>query len=213
MLTCVAPNLEHYAERHSAPAGALYDALAQDTKATTDRPQMQVGRIEGSLLKLLTGLTRAERALELGTFTGYSTLKIAEGLKDGGTVTTLELDPRYAAMARRYFSQSPVGQRVDLRVGPALETLAQLPGPYDLVFIDADKENYPRYYELCVERVRSGGLLIIDNVLWSGKVDDADCQDPETAAIRALNLRIAQDPRVEAVMLTVRDGITLARRR
>ncbi len=213
MLTCVSPNLERYAERHSAPAGALYDALAHDTKATTDRPQMQVGRIEGSLLKLLTGLTRAERALELGTFTGYSTLKIAEGLKDGGTVTTLELDPQYAALAQRYFFQSPVGHRVDLRVGPALETLAQLPGPYDLVFIDADKENYPRYFELCVERVRPGGLLIIDNVLWSGKVDDDDFQDPETAAIRELNLRIARDPRVEAVMLTVRDGITLARRR
>jgi caffeoyl-CoA O-methyltransferase len=165
------------------------------------------------LLKLLTSLTRAERALELGTFTGYSTLKIAEGLKEGGTVTTLELDPQYAALARRYFSQSPVGHRVDLRVGPALQTLASLPGPYDLVFIDADKESYPRYFELCVERVRPGGLLIIDNVLWSGKVDDADYQDAETAAIRELNRIIAQDPRVEAVMLTVRDGITLARRR
>lgn len=213
MLTCVSPSLEHYAERHSAPAGALYEALAIDTQASTDRPQMQVGRIEGSLLKLLTSLTRAERALELGTFTGYSTLKIAEGLKEGGTVTTLELDPQYAALARRYFSQSPVGHRVDLRVGPALQTLASLPGPYDLVFIDADKESYPRYFELCVERVRPGGLLIIDNVLWSGKVDDADYQDAETAAIRELNRNIAQDPRVEAVMLTVRDGITLARRR
>jgi caffeoyl-CoA O-methyltransferase len=149
--------------------------------------------------------------LEIGTFTGYSALSMAEGLPDDGSVVTCEIEPAHADMARRYFDASPHGRKIGIRMGPALETLAHLEGPFDLAFIDADKENYPAYYERTVELVRPGGLILVDNTLWSGLV--LKPHDRESIAIDSLNKRIAGDARVENVLLTVRDGLQVVRRK
>jgi caffeoyl-CoA O-methyltransferase len=175
-----------------------------------DAPQMLTGRLEGRLLKLLAALCGAERVLEIGTFTGYSALSMAEGLPDDGRIITCEIEKAHAAMAQRYFDRSPHGKKIEIRLGPALETLASLTGPFDLAFIDADKGNYPAYYERSVELVRPGGLILVDNTLWSGQV--LNPQDAESKAIDALNRRIAADARVENVLLTVRDGLQVVRK-
>ena len=174
-------------------------------------PEMQVGLLEGRFLKMLVCLTGAKRVLELGMFTGYSALMMAEGLPEDGRLITCEVDPRAEAIAKKYFAESPHGQKIEVRMGPALETIKTLSGPLDLVFIDADKANYCNYYEACFPLVKPGGLIIGDNVLWSGKVTDP--QDENTRAIVAFNDLIQSDPRVENVCLTVRDGMMLAWKR
>jgi caffeoyl-CoA O-methyltransferase len=157
------------------------------------------------MLVLLTG---ARRILEIGTFTGYSALIWAEALPRDGRVVTCDINPETTEIARRYFAESPHGHKIEIKLGPALESLKLINGPFDLCFIDADKESYPAYYEACLERVRPRGLIILDNMLRSGRVLDA--ADPEGAAIDRLNERIRHDPRVENVLLPVRDGIMLA---
>jgi caffeoyl-CoA O-methyltransferase len=156
-------------------------------------------------------LANARRVLEIGTFTGYSSLSIAAGLPADGRVVTCDVDPDATAIARRYWARSEHGAKITLELRPALETLATLTGPFDLVFIDADKVNYQRYWDACVPLVRSGGVLLADNVLWSGNVLAPQTQDDH--AIVAFNRHVAQDDRVEQVMLTVRDGITVAVKR
>jgi caffeoyl-CoA O-methyltransferase len=147
--------------------------------------------------------------LEIGTFTGYSALMMAEGLPGDGRLVTCEINPKAAEIARRYFAKSPHGHKIEIRLGAALETIATLAEPLDIVFIDADKTNYLNYYEACVPLLRPGGLIVADNVLWSGKVIDPN--DDDTRAIVAFNERVQADPRVENVCLTVRDGMMLAR--
>ena len=171
-------------------------------------PQMQVDRIEGELLKLLVRLTGARLILEIGTFTGYSALMMAAGLPNDGRLITCEVDPMAEPIARRYFAESPHGSKIDLRMGPALQTIEKLTGPIDVVFIDADKPNYSKYYEASMALLKPGGLLIGDNVLWSGKVIDP--KDEKDYAIVAFDNLVQSDPRVENVCLTVRDGIMLA---
>jgi caffeoyl-CoA O-methyltransferase len=156
-------------------------------------------------------LTGARRILEIGMFTGYSALMMAEGLPDDGRLITCDVNPRAEGVARRYFAESPHGQKIEIRMGPALETIATLAGPLDMVFIDADKTNYMNYYEACLPLLRSGGLIAADNVLWSGKV--LQPEDDDTRAIVAFDERVQADPRVENVCLTVRDGIMLAWKR
>ena len=173
-------------------------------------PQMQVGRLEGTFLKMLVALTRARCVLEIGMFTGYSALMMAAGLPEDGRLVTCDIDPESEAMARSFFARSPHGHKIEIRMGPALDTLAVLPGPFDLVFIDADKTSYPAYYEAAVERVPSGGLIVIDNTLWSGAV--LEPQDDDTRAIVEVARRVQADSRVENALLTVRDGMLLARR-
>ena len=148
--------------------------------------------------------------LELGTFTGYSALMMAEGLPDDGELVTCDIDQNAAAMAQEFFSRSPHGKKIHLRMGPALETLKSLQGPFDLAFIDADKERYVDYYDALVPLIRPNGLIVADNTLWSGKV--VDPQDASTRAIVAFNARVTADPRVENVLLSVRDGVMLARK-
>ncbi len=172
--------------------------------------QMLTGRIEGRLLKMLAGLVRAKRVLEIGTFTGYSALSLAEGLPDDGRVITCELDPTHVAIARRHFAASPHGRKVDLRVGRAIDTIATLSGPFELVFIDADKPSYPQYWRAAAELVAVGGVIVVDNALWSGQV--LDPRDDESRAIAETNRLIAADARFEHVLLSVRDGVHLARR-
>jgi caffeoyl-CoA O-methyltransferase len=174
-------------------------------------PQMLSGRTEGQLLRLLIRSIRASRVLEVGTFTGYSALMMAEALPADGELITLEVDPKAEAVARRYFAESEHGRKIRLLMGPALETLGTLAGPFDFAFVDADKQNYRRYYDRVVPLLRPGGMLAVDNVLWSGRV--LDPRDEETRAIHELNERARTDPGVEHVLLTVRDGVLLVRKR
>lgn len=203
--------IETYAERHSSPASELIDALAAETRATQKYPQMLIGSVEGSLLRTLAKAIRAERILEIGTYTGYSALWMAEALPDGGTLITCDTDPVSTALARQYWARSPDGDKIELRLGDASDTVKTLEGPFDLVFLDADKRGYVDYWETCVPMVRSGGLLIADNVLWGGAV-----LAPESASDLALvefNKHVTADPRVDNTLLSVRDGLMVALKR
>jgi caffeoyl-CoA O-methyltransferase len=203
--------LEEYAERHSTPPDPLLAELAEETKATMASPQMLTGPVEGRFLELLVAASGARRVLEIGTFTGFASLSMARALPPDGRIDTLDIEPRHAEVAQRYFDRSPDGDKITLHLGPALETIDGLEGEFDLVFIDADKENYDAYFEAVLPRLSERGLIAIDNTLWSGRV--LDPPDETTRLIAALNDKLAADERVVAVQLTVRDGITLVRRR
>ena len=213
MLTLVPEAIERYAVAHTSPLPEIYERLRVETYAKTERPIMQVGPLEGRFLKTLAILTQARRVVEVGTFTGYSALSIAEGMVAGGHLVTCEIDPEVAAIAQRYFGEASWGDGIDLRLGSAVDTLTslELDGPLDMAFLDADKENYVTYYEALVPRLRAGGVLVADNVLWSGRVLEPDSSSDH--ALAAFNAHVQQDPRVDVVMLTVRDGISLAVKR
>jgi caffeoyl-CoA O-methyltransferase len=213
MIPLVAPALEAYAADHCAPLPALLDEVHAHTHAHVEGAHMLVDRAEGALLRLLVRLVRGCRVLEVGTFTGYSALCMASALPDDGELITCELDARHAEIAQGFFDRSPDGRKIALRRGPALETLRTLDGPFDLVFLDADKENYPGYLELAVPLLRPGGLLVADNVLWSGRVVDEAEQEEATRALRRYNDLVVADPRLEPVLLTVRDGVSVCWRR
>lgn len=204
--------IEDYVHANTTPVLEIFERLREETQRTMESPQMQVGAVEGTLLRLLVKLSGAKRALEIGMFTGYSGLMIASGLPDDGTLITCDVNPKAEEMARRYFAESPYGRKITIRMGPALDTIETIDGPLDFVFIDADKENYVRYWDAVVPKVRPGGLIVADNVLWSGRVVLANPAE-STRAIQAFNERVRADDRVEQVMLTVRDGMTIAMRR
>jgi caffeoyl-CoA O-methyltransferase len=203
--------VEQFARDHTEPESELHLRLREETYRVMDRPQMQIDVIEGRFLKMLVRLTGARTILEIGMFTGYSALMLAEGLPDDGRLITCDVDPKAEAIARRYFSESPHGHKITIRMGPALETIKTLSGPLDLVFIDADKPNYSNYYEASLSLLKPGGLIVADNVLWSGKV--LDPKDADDHAIVAFDRMVQSDPRVENVCLTVRDGMMLAWKR
>jgi predicted O-methyltransferase YrrM len=203
--------VEQFAHDHTEPESELFRRLREETYREMQSPQMQVGRIEGQFLKMLVRLTGARRVLEIGMFTGYSGLMMAEGLPDDGRLITCDVNPKAEAIARRYFAESSHGHKIEIRMGPALETIKTLDEPLDLVFIDADKTNYLNYYEAVLPRLRPGGLIVADNVLWSGRV--LNPEDDDTRAIVAFDNRVAEDPRVAKVCLTVRDGLMLAWKR
>ena len=209
----VDPEVERYAAEHSDSEPPHLAELALETRDFSPAANMMVGPLEGQFLALMVGLTNARRILEIGTFTGYSALSMAAALPPGGTITTCEVNPDHAAVARRHFEASPYADRIDLRLGPALDTIAALDGPFDLVFVDADKENYPNYYEAVLPRLAPDGVILADNVLWSGRVVDAADESDSTTAIRAFNDRVRDDPRVTCVILTIRDGVSVIRRR
>lgn len=204
--------IEAYAEAHSMPESSICRALREETHRTMEYPQMLVGPLEGAFLKMMTQLVGAKRVLEVGMFTGYSALCFAEALSEDGTVTTCEIDEQSAAVARRYFAQAPCGGKISIRMGPALETMRTLIGPFDLIFIDADKTNYLNYYRCSLDLLAPNGVILIDNVLWSGDVLTQPPPDESTAAIQELNRTVASDPRVTAVLVTIRDGILMVRR-
>ena len=208
----VPEDIDAYAEAHTTPPPELMAELAEETKATMSSPGMLTGTVEGRLLEQLVFALRARRVLELGTYSGYSSLSMAAALPEGGHIETCEVDEAHAEVAQRYIDRSPYADRITIHLGPALETIERLGGVWEFVFIDADKENYANYYEALLPRLAPSGLMAIDNTLWSGRVlDDADDSEA-TRAIRDLNDRIAADDRVIAVQLTVRDGVTLVRR-
>jgi caffeoyl-CoA O-methyltransferase len=206
----VEPQIEEYAEEHTSPDGELFERLAEETRAKTTAPQMMVGRIEGGFLATLVRLRGAQRILELGTFTGYSSISMASALPPGGSIITCDVDPEATGIARRYMDESGYGDRIEIRLGPALETIATLEGPFDVVFIDADKPNYLNYIEAVLTRLTDRGLIAVDNTLWSGEV--VEPQGDTARVIAGLNDRLAADPRLVVVQLTVRDGLTLIRR-
>jgi caffeoyl-CoA O-methyltransferase len=209
----VEPQVEEYAEAHSSPNGELFQRLAAETHEKTEVPQMMVGQLEGAFLAFLVRMLGARRVLELGTFTGYSSISMALALPPGGRVITCDVNTETNAIAVRYAEEAGVADRIDYRLGPALETIAELDGPFDLVFIDADKVNYVNYYEATLPLLADTGLMVVDNTLWHGAVADPSDREESTNAIRALNDRVLEDERVENVLLTVRDGMNLVRRR
>ena len=208
MLPELPQELEAYIYDHSDPESDLLKQLAEETRTSTKNPGMQISHAEGLLLRTLVGLTRARRVLELGTFTGYSALTMAEALTEGGEIITCDDDPEVTKIAQKYWDRSPHGSKISLRLGPALETVKKIDPPLDMVFIDADKENYINYWEACLPKVRPGGVIAVDNVLWSGRVLAPD--GPDARAIAAFNRHAAGDERVDKVILAVRDGVLLA---
>jgi caffeoyl-CoA O-methyltransferase len=202
-----------YAEDHTTPPVPLLGQLADETRETLPAPGMLTGTVEGRFLELLVYVSGARRILELGTYSGYSSLSMAAGLAEGGRIDTCEVDERHAEVAQRYIDQSPYADRITIHVGPALETIARLEGAFDFVFIDADKPNYVNYYEAVVPRLSERGFIAADNTLWSGRVLDEGDDSEGTRGIRAFNEHVRADDRVVSVMLTVRDGVTLIRPR
>jgi caffeoyl-CoA O-methyltransferase len=209
----VEPEVESYAAKHTTPPEPLLAELAEETRASLRSPQMLTGTIEGRFLELLVHGLGAKRVLELGTYSGYGTLSMAAGLPEGGRIDTCEISEEHAVVARRYLERAGYADRVTVHVGPALDTIRALEGEFDFVFIDADKGNYLAYYEEVLPRLSAHGLLAADNTLWSGRVLDQSDDSEDTRAIREFNERVAADERVTSVLLTVRDGITLVRRR
>jgi caffeoyl-CoA O-methyltransferase len=212
MLTIVPEEIETYAQQHST---ALPPLLAELMQATQEKfgglSAMLSGQVEGLLLQTLAASIGAKRTLEIGTFTGFSTLMTAAALPDDGEIVTLELSPEHAAFARSFFERSPDGHKVRLMEGPARDSLRSLEGPFDLVFIDADKAGYLDYYEAALPMLSERGVIAVDNVLWSGYV--LDPKEDDGRAIAAFNDHVARDQRVTNVILTVRDGIMLVRRK
>ena len=197
--------IEEYAFDHTSYEGDLLEQLEEETYEKLEIPQMTTGRIEARLLKLLARLVGAKRILEIGTFAGYSALSMAEALPEDGELVTCEIDPEAIIFAKKYFDLSEHGKKITLLEGSALESLKQISGPFDMAFIDADKENYSNYYDAIFPLIRPGGLMAIDNVLWSGRV--LDPKDNSDKAIHELNEKVVRDNRVESVMLPVRDGL------
>jgi len=207
--------LHAYVVAHGTPPDPVQAALIARTAALGGVSVMQIAPEQGALMTTLTRLLGVRHALEIGTFTGYSALCIARGLAPGGRLVCCDVSEEWAAIARDAWAEAGVADRIDLRIGPALDTIATLPteAHLDLVFLDADKESYAAYYEALLPRVRPNGVILVDNTLWSGAVVDPDRTDPATEAIRAFNARVAADDRVDCVLLAVSDGLTLLRKR
>ncbi|HAX46398.1 MAG TPA: methyltransferase [Nitrospina sp.] len=204
-------DIDNYAYDHTQIEDDLLWRLELETYDQLEIPQMLTGRIEGRLLKMLAQLVEAKRIIEIGTFGGYSALSMAEALPDSGYLITCEMDPVAIQFAQRFFDESPHGKKIVLKEGPALDTLKTLTGSFDMAFIDADKENYLNYYEALLPLMRPGGLIVVDNVLWGGRV--LNPQETSDHAIHRFNHRVKDDHRVEKVMLTIRDGVSLLRKR
>ena len=213
MKAIVPEEVESYAAAHSTAESEICGLIRKETYRTQEAPQMLVGPLEAAFLKAMIHLARARRVLEIGTFTGYSALAMAEALPNDGTVITCEVDPDAASMAHTFWERSPHGKKIEVRIGPALGTLATLAGPFDVIFIDADKINYVAYYRRGLELLSPHGVILIDNVLWSGEVLKTESQDPSTAAIQELNRTVSSDPRVNAALLTLRDGVFVITRK
>jgi caffeoyl-CoA O-methyltransferase len=206
------PGIEEYAEGHTTPDHEQLIKVALDTNDTLTDPQMMSGQVQGRFLQMLVHALRPRIVVEVGTFSGYAALAMAEVLPPDGRITTCEIDPQHAEFARRHIAASPYADRINVELGPAADTLRRLDGPFDFVFIDADKVSYLEYFELALEKLAPGGLIAADNALWNGDVLNADSPDPDTQALRKFNDAIAHDARVACVLVTIRDGLMLIRR-
>ena len=207
------PEIHRYLLDHGTPPDPVLRDLAEETARLGPISMMQIAPEQGAFMTLLARAIGAKRAVEVGTFTGYSALCIARGLPDDGQLLACDVSEEWTAIGRRYWERAGVAKKIELRLGPAVETLRALPvgTRFDMGFIDADKPSYPAYYEEILKRMRPGGLILVDNVLWFGRVVDPTADDPQTVAIRAFNDQVAADPRVDCVMLPISDGLTLLR--
>jgi len=204
-----------YLLRHGTEPDAVQRELIEETRRLGGISMMQVAPEQGAFLTLITRVTGARRAVEVGTFTGYSSLCIARGLPDDGKLLCCDVSEEWTSVGRRFWEKAGVAHKIELSIAPAAETLRALPARelFDLAFIDADKPGYPVYYEEILARLRPNGLILVDNVLWMGRVADPEAQDEHTRHIRAFNDKVVADPRVEVVMLAIADGVTLIRKR
>ena len=210
MLRLVDEAVEQYCLNHSTPETELYEELRKETYASMEIPQMLAGQLVGSFLQMLIRSCQAQRIVEVGTFTGYSTLKMAEALSDNGHIDTFEYEDKHADFAQRYFDKSPWGNKIKIHRGAALDNLRNVVGPIDLSFIDADKVNYINYYNHLVELTRPGGLIILDNALWSARV--LNPEDESDHALNEMNKFVHADKRVTSLLLPVRDGLMVAQK-
>jgi caffeoyl-CoA O-methyltransferase len=212
----LSPELEDYLVAHGTQPDSVLSKLAAETASEfPDAAGMQIGPEQGTFMTMLTRLSGARRALEIGTFTGYSSICIARGLADGGKLTCCDISEEWTSVARRYWQLAGLEDRIELRLRPAVETLREMPAgdSFDIAFIDADKGGYISYWDQVVPRIRPGGLIMVDNTLFSGRVTDPASPDANVQAVMAFNDHAAADDRVEVVILSVGDGLTLARRR
>lgn len=207
----VHPGIQKYVEQCTSEESELVGELVEASEQNLEHTDMISGRVVGRFLAMMVRISGAKRVLEIGTFSGYSALSMAEALPEDGELITCEYNERYEELARSFFEKSEERHKITLKMSPALQTLKELKGSFDLVFLDADKVNYPDYYTEILPMLKSGGLMIIDNVLWSGAVLEPD--DEKSEAIDRLNKMIKEDDTVEQVMLTVRDGLSLVRKR
>jgi predicted O-methyltransferase YrrM len=207
------PEIEQYLERHTSPEPEALRQLRRATHLHALRPQMLSGPVQGAFLTLLARLLQPLRVLEIGTYTGYSAICLAQAMPEGSLLYTIDVNEELQALARQHIAAAGLDGRIRLLLGPAAEWIPQLDETFDLVFIDADKAQYGRYYDLVFDKVRPGGYIVADNVLWYGKVADERAQDADTKAIRAFNEQVQADGRVENVMLSIRDGLMVARKR
>lgn len=205
-------DITRYAEVHTSPESTLLKKINRDTHAHILMPRMLSGQLQGRFLSMISHLIRPRYILEIGTYTGYSALCLAEGLATNGTLITLDVNEELESRVRSYFKESGMADRIDYRIGDAARLIPTLPGNIDLVFIDADKENYSTYYQLVLDKMNSGGVILADNVLWSGKVTQPK-PDKDTRAIKEFNTMVVNDVRVECLLLPIRDGILMARKK
>ncbi|MEX0929529.1 MAG: class I SAM-dependent methyltransferase [Balneolales bacterium] len=205
------PDLSRYAYEHTTPESSLLTQLIEKTQSELEYSEMLSGRVEGRFLSMLVKISGARNILEIGMFTGFSALMMAEALPPGGKIITCDVNEYYAGIARSFFERSPHADRIEVRIGKAVETIPSLSGPFDLAFIDADKDLYPDYYKLILPKISEGGMIILDNALRSGEVLKPETR--QAKAIDRVNKMIQQDDDVENVLLTVRDGIQLVRKK
>ncbi len=210
----ISADLQAYVEAHSDQESPLLADLNRDTHAKVMMPRMLSGHLQGRLLSMMSHMIRPKRILEIGTYTGYSAICMAEGLADGGKLITLDINEELEAMVRDYFDKAGLGESIDYRIGNAMDLIPEIDEEFDLVFIDADKKNYTNYFNLVFEKVRPGGFIIGDNVLWSGKVIQTEKKtDKDTQAILDFNRFVQEDDRVENVLFPVRDGLMVIRKK
>jgi caffeoyl-CoA O-methyltransferase len=211
----IAENLQQYCDNHTSPEGDVLKQLNRDTHANVLQPRMLSGHFQGRLLSMISHMVKPQTILEIGTYTGYSAICLAEGLAKGGKLITIDVNAEREGMVNAYIDTAGMKHCIQHIIGDAINIVKTLSHTYDLVFIDADKQNYIRYYEMAIERLSPGGYILIDNVLWSGKVLDQDAvqKDKETEILHQLNELIQNDTRVENILLPVRDGLMLVRKK
>lgn len=207
------PDIEIYIENHIDAQDSLLHELERETWLTTMNPRMLSGHIQGNILAMLSKMIAPQRILELGTFTGYSAVCLAKGLKPDGKLITIEMNDELESLALKYFRKAGLENVIEMKTGPALEIIPALDGDFDLVYIDADKREYVLYYQAVFDKVASGGWIIADNILWNGKIADSGKPDAQTQGILDFNDLIASDNRVEKVILPIRDGISIIRKK
>ena len=203
--------IEEYARLHTEPENDLLKELVRETHAMVLQPRMLSGHLQGRFLSFIAKVYQPSLILEIGTYTGYSALCMAEGLKKGGRLITIDVNEELETFTRSFFDRSAYKEQIDYRIADAAVEIPTIEGPIDLVFIDADKRNYALYFDLVIDKMRSGGLILVDNVLWSGKIIEESARDKSTQALRDFNTKVANDPRVETLLLPIRDGLFLLR--